>query len=301
MVSLQNVVQQEVVSTVINNKEITMKKRLVIVLMIAMMALVVFVTCGPKTISGDATAYGLVHVHYVGKVDVEVEKGIIKSIVFDEMELPYSWAAVTRTNKGTDDAPSYVYKIQDTEIAETDFANQGNAFFAKKIKIGNEILTLMGNTPTRGLYSNKNINGTDGIETWVRFDSNAKWYWEQMAAGNFEVLREDDSAYVIDWTRTTPVVNTKGNRWQKSKNGYGAVWGGLDADKTAGRGWADNMNAMAEYLIGQDPNHIGIQRKGTIKAFNGNEVWEFDGSTGATLISMSDYFDIAAHAFNKVR
>jgi len=278
-----------------------MKKIFFTVPAIAFMAFGTFVGCTPKSISGKATAFGLVHAHYVGKVDIEVEKGLIKSVIFDEMEMPYSWAAVARTNAGTDKAPSYVYKIQDVEIAEADFANQGNAFFARKIKIGEEVLALKGNTPTRGLYSNANIDGVYGIETWVRFENNAKWYWEQMAAGNYEVLKEDGSAYAIDWTRTAPVANTKGDRWQKTKNAYGANWVGLDADKTAGRGWSDNMNAMAAYLIGKDPNNIGVQKKSATKANSGRETWEFDSVTGATLICISEYFEVAARAFHKVR
>ena len=276
-----------------------MKKRLVIMPVVALMALGIFVGCGPK--SGKATAYGVVHAHYVGKVDVEVESGVIKSIVFDEMELPYSWTLITRTNEGTDEAPSYVFKIQGAEIAEADFAGQGSAFFARKIKIGNEILTLKGNSPTRGLYSNENIDGAYGIETWVRFENNAKWYWEQMAAGNYEVLKEDGSAYIIDWTRTTPVANTKGDRWQKTKNAYNPNWVGLDANKTAGRGWADNTNAMAGYLIGRNPNNIGVQRMGATKAGNGKDSWEFDGTTGATLVDISEYFALATQAFNKAK
>ena len=278
-----------------------MKKRLVFVPVIALLALGMFVGCSPKGISGEATAYGVVHAHYVGKVDIEVESGMIQSVVFDEMESPYSWATVTRTNEGTDDAPSYVYKIQGVEIAEADFASQGSAFFARKIKIGDEILTLKGNTPTRGVYSNENIDGAYGIETWIRFENNAQWYWEQMAAGNYEILREDGAAYVIDWSRTTPTVNTKGDRWQKTRNAYGANWGGLDADRTAGRGWMDNMNAMVEYLVGRDPNNIGVQRMGTTQAGNGKETWEFDGSTGATLTCISEYFQVATYAFNKVK
>jgi len=278
-----------------------MKKRFVIVSVIAFMATGMFVACSPKEINGKATAYGVVHAHYVGKVDVEVEKGLIKTIVFDEMEMPYSWATVTRSNEGTGEAPSYVFKIQGVEIAEADFVNQGNAFFAKKIKIGNEILTLKGNTPIRGVFSNVNIDGNYGIETWARFDNNAGWYWEQMAAGNYEVLKEDGTAYVIDWTRTAPVANTKGNRWQKSQNAYNPNWSGLDAGKTTGRGWMDNMNAMSAFLVGKDANNIGVQKKSTTKAGNGNETWEFDAITGATLVDISEYFELAARAFNKVK
>ena len=277
-----------------------MKKRSVIVSFIAMMAFCMFFACSPKGISGEATAYGVVHAHYVGKVEIEVEEGFIKSVIFDEMEMPYSWAAVTRTNEGSDEAPSYVYKIQDVEIAEADFANQGNAFFARKIKIGNETLTLKG-APTRGVYANANIDGAYGIETWLRFENNAIWYWEQMAAGNYEVLKDDGSAYAIDWTRTSPVANTKGDRWQKSKNAYNPSWVGLDADKTPGRGWKDNMNAMATYLVGKNPNQIGTQKMGATQAGNGKEAWEFDSSTGATLVDISEYFEVAAHAFHKVR
>ena len=278
-----------------------MKKRFLTVSAIVIMAMSIFIACGPKGISGKATAYGVVHAHYVGKVDVEVEKGLIKSVVFDEMEMPYSWAVVTRTNEGTDQAPSYVYKINGVEIAEADFANQGNAFFARKIKIGNEVLTLKGNTPVRGVYSNANIDGAYGIETWARFENNARWYWEQMAAGNYEVLKEDGAAYVIDWTRTTPVVNTKGDRWQKTKNAYNPNWTGLDAAKTPGRGWKDNMNAMSAYLVGKDPANIGVQKMGTTKAGNGKDTWEFDSTTGATLVDISEYFEVAARAFNKVK
>jgi hypothetical protein len=281
-------------------KGFSMKKRLVIMPAIAIMALGIFVACSPKSISGEATAYGVVHAHYVGKVDVEVGKGLIKSVVFDEMELPYSWAAVTRINEGPDEAPSYVYKIQGVEIAEADFANQVNAFFARKIKIGNEILTLKGNTPTRGVYSNANIDGNYGIETWARFENTASWSLEQMAFGNYEVLKEDGSAYVIDWTRTTPVANTKGDRWQKSKNAYNPAWAGLDADKTPGRGWSDNTSAMAAYLVGKNPGNIGIQKMGTTKTGSGKDTWEFDTTTGATLVDISEYFEVVARAFNKI-
>jgi hypothetical protein len=276
-------------------------KRLVILSVTAFMALGMFVACGPKGINGKAAAYGVVHAHYVGKVDVEVGNSLVKTVVFDEMEMPYSWAAVTRTNEGTDVAPSYIFKIQGVEIAEADFGNQGNAFFARKIKIGDEVLTLKGNTPTRGVYSNANIDGTYGIETWLRFEGNARWYWEQMAAGNYDILKADGSVYVIDWSRTAPTVNTKGNRWQKSKNAYNPNWVGLDADKTPGRGWIDNTNAMAAFLVGKDPGNIGVQRKSTKKAGNGNDTWEFDNTTGATLVDISEYFEVAARAFNKVR
>ena len=277
-----------------------MKKRLVFGHVVAIVVTCMFLACNPKSINGEAAAYGLVHAHYVGKVDVEVEQGIIKSVVFDEMEMPYSWAVVTRTNEGTSEAPSYLYKIQGVEIAESDFANQGNAFFARKIKIGDEVLSVRA-TPTRGVYSNANIDGSYGIETWVRLGNNAKWYWEQMASGNYEILKEDGTAYAIDWSRTSPVANTKGDRWLKSKNGYNANWVGLDADKTSGKGWSDNMIAMAAYLTGKNPNNIGVQRMGATKAGNGKDTWDFDGSTGATLQCISEYFEVATKAFNMVR
>ena len=260
-----------------------------------------FTTCGSKQIKGEATAFGLVHAHSVGRVDIVVENGIIQYIVFDEMELPYSWAAVTRINTGTDEKPSYTYQILGADIVEDDIASQGAAFFAKKIRIGNEVLVLTGTMPTRGAYSNVNINGAYGIESWVRLDNNAKWYWEQMVAGNYDILKEDGTAYDIDWTRIEPVINTKRDRWQKTQNGYGTAWTGLDTDKTAGRGWMDNMNAMATYLTGKNPNNLAVQKMGTLKAGNGKDTWEFDGSTGATLIDISEYFSVATLAFNKVK
>ena len=277
-----------------------MKYRLLTLSLIAIMVCGIC-ACGSKKINGEATAYGIVHAHYSGKAVVVVENNFIKSVVFDEMEMPYSWAAVTRTNTGTDEKPSFTYKIQDIDIAEADFASQGNAFFVKKIKIGDEVLTLKGATPVRGVYSNANIDGTYGIETWARLDNNAKWYWEQMVAGKYEILKEDGSAYEINWTRTTPVANTKGDRWQKTRNGYGAAWVGLDADKTAGRGWNDNMTSMAAYLTGKNPNDLSVQKKGTSKAGNGKDAWEFDGTTGATLTDISEYFELASVAFNKVK
>ena len=277
------------------------KNKLFTVPVIALMVCSIISSCGSKGINGEATAFGIVHAHSVGKAVVVVENGFIQSVVLDEMELPYSWAAVTRTNTGSAEEPSYTYQIGGIAMAEADFANQGNAFFAKKIKIGDEVLTLKGATPVRGMYSNVNIDGTYGIETWARLDNNAKWYWEQMAAGRYEVLKEDGTAYAIDWSRTTPVANTKGDRWQKSKNAYGAGWAGLDADRTAGRGWNDNMLAMATYLVGKNPNNLAVQKKGTIQAGNGKETWEFDGTTGATLTDISEYFELANLAFNKVK
>jgi len=278
-----------------------MNNRLFTMPLIAIMMVGIFAACGTKKINGEATAFGIVHAHSVGKAVVVVDNSLIKSVVFDEMELPYSWAAVTRTNVGTDEKPSYTFKIQGVDIAEADFANQGNAFFAKKIKIGDEVLTLKGANPVRGVYSNANIDGTYGIETWARLNNNAKWYWEQMVAGRYEVLKEDGSAYNIDWTRVTPVANTKGDRWQKTRNAYGANWGGLDADNTAGRGWNDNMATMAAYLTGRDPNNLSVQKKGTSKAGNGKDAWEFDSTTGATLTDISEYFELANLAFNKVK
>ena len=278
-----------------------MNNRLFTISAIALMVCGMISACNSKQKNGEATAYSIVHAHYVGKAVVVVENNLIKSVVFDEMELPYSWAAVTRTNEGDNEKPSYSYKIQGVDIAETDFASQGTAFFAKRIKIGDEVLTLKGATPVRGVYSNANIDGTYGIETWARLENNAKWYWEQMAAGKYEVLKEDSAVYDIDWTRATPVANTKGDRWQKTRNAYGANWVGLDADKTPGRGWNDNMAAMAAYLTGRNPNNLFVQRKGTTKAGNGKDTWEFDTTTGATLTDISEYFKLASDAFNKVK
>jgi hypothetical protein len=58
---------------------------------------------------------------------------------------------------------------------------------------------------------------------------------------------------------------------------------------------------MAAYLTGKDPNYIGEQRMGTTKAGNGKDTWEFDGTTGATLVDISEYFALATQAFNKVK
>ena len=263
--------------------------------------LIQLAACNSKQINGEAIAFGLVHAHSVGRADVVVENSIIQSLVFDEMELPYSWAAVSRINIGTEEKHSYAYQILGADISEEDIASQGAAFFAKKIRIGNEVLSLSEAMPTRGVYSNANINGAYGIESWVRLDNNAKWYWEQMAAGNYDILRENGTAYSIDWTRIEPVVNTKGDRWQKQQNGYGSAWTGLDVGKTAGRGWTDNMNAMATYLTGKNPNNLATQKMGSTKAGNGKDTWEFDGSTGATLVDISEYFSVATLAFNKVK
>jgi hypothetical protein len=285
----------------ISFKKKEMNKKLLTIPVIAFMALGMLAACGTKEINGEATAFGLVHAHSVGKAVVVVENSLVKSVVLDEMELPYSWAAVTRTNVGSDEKPTYAYKIQGVDIAEADFANQGNAFFARRIKIGDEVLTLKGASPVRGLYSNANIDGTYGIETWVRLDNNAKWYWEQMAAGRYEVLKEDGAIYNIDWTRTAPGANTKGDRWQKSANAYGANWVGLDTNKTPGRGWYDNIDAMAAYLSGKNPNNLAMQKMGATKAGNGKNTWEFDGTTGATLTDLSEYIGLAIFAFNKVK
>jgi len=285
---------------------------------------VVFAACESKKMNSEATAFGLVHAHSVGRVDVVVGNGVVQSIVFDEMELPYSWTIVSLVDTGTLKRPGFSYQIEGVDIEKEDIAFQGGIALAKKIRIGNEILEISATSPTRGVYSNANINGTYGIESWVRLDNNAKWYWEQMAAGNYDILKEDGTAYDIDWTYidalkahlnrgiiaafnndlkpdTVSYPHTKGDKWQKSQNSYGPRWIGLDADKKPGKGWADNMEAMANYLTGKNPNNLGIQKMGTTKAGNGKDTWEFDASTGATLIDISEYFNLATLAFNKAK
>lgn len=77
---------------------------------------------GTGDLSGEATAYGLVHSHYVGIATVKTDSfGKITSVSIDEMQTPYNWAAKS--------------VFADYESDEDAFTTGG---FGKKIVIGDQ-------------------------------------------------------------------------------------------------------------------------------------------------------------------
>ena len=95
-----------------------------------MLTLVAALTLAACNSEKKATAYGLVHGHYVGEITVEVASdGTVKTVSIEEWFLPYNWAKVTVTD--TANVPADVLKV----------VSRSTSYYAKYVKIGDKLFT----------------------------------------------------------------------------------------------------------------------------------------------------------------
>lgn len=244
-----------------------MKKPIIYPLTIAViLATLMLSACSCDGVKQTGNAYGLVHNYYVGQVTVERSGDKVVSVKIEETEGPSSWAKKSN--------------IKEDKQEGIEFTTGG---FAKSISIGS--LTFYA-TDDAGAKTPAYKQTDDGVtfEEWVKTEENAKFYVEQMAAGNYRILKADGAAGEPDFSTDVNSLK-KGERWLKSKDGYWTGSGGA-------LGWKGNMDRIADYLV----------RNG-FKSYTGNETkgdsWIIDGvDTGATLVDFHDYMKLALRAYD---
>ena len=239
-----------------------------VVSVLALAATLCFAACSCEGgVRTTGRAYGLVHGHYVGQVTVERSGDKIMSVEIEETEGPSSWAK--RAN------------IKEDKAADVEFTTGG---FAKSVSVGNIIFHATDDENTKSPAYKQNGDGKTFAE-WVGTEANAKYYVEQMALGNYRLLKADGAAAEDDFSTEVNSLK-KGERWLKSKNGYWQAGG-------ASLGWQGNVDRISDYLV---RNGIG--------SYKGDEqrgdTWVIDGvDTGATLVDFHDYMALAVKAYSQ--
>lgn len=226
---------------------------------------------GTGDLSGEATAYGLVHSHYVGIATVKTDSfGKITSVSIDEMQTPYNWAAKS--------------EFADYESDEDAFTTGG---FGKKIVIGDKTFDAV--NPDASGYPDYRLADTNNgvtLENWLKDSLNAEWYVEQMKLGNYGVAQSDGTGVYNDFVDSAAGELGLGDRWLKSKNGY---W---DESVGVGLGWKANIKKLCDFIAANGFSDEGLTVKGEDK------IWTVDGvSTGATLVDFNDYVVLCKVAY----
>lgn len=227
-------------------------------------------SCGPQ-VTMEGVGYGLTHDHYVGVVELVTLNDKITEISFEEYFLPYNWAKVSEA-----DALAYA---EDTLSA---VGSRGTSYYAKYIQIGDKLLTgtVVGESGSQIVeYA---TTGIEALEAWVAIEANAQWYVEQVEADAFYLATSTGVEHptLVRSDATSNVAMTK------SASGY---WSGSNYPL----GWAGNMDALEDLLIGTtlnlDPTEFTQNEEG---------FWSSgDLVTGATLSDFADYIAVALRAY----
>ena len=243
-----------------------MKRFIYSLAFVAILATLMLGACVRGGVKQTGNAYGLVHNYYVGQVTVERSGDKVVSVKIEETEGPSSWAKKSN--------------IKEDKRDGIEFTAGG---FAKSISIGNLTFHATDDVGTKTpAYKQKD----DGVtfEEWVKTEENAKFYVEQMAAGNYRILKADGSAGELDFSVDVNSL-AKGKRWLKSENGYWTGNGGA-------LGWKGNTNRIADYLVRNGfKSYTGDETKG--------DTWVVGRvDTGATLVDFHDYMKLALRAYD---
>ena len=235
---------------------------------LAGLAGITLVSCGAPVVK-DGIGYGLTHGHYVGIVELTTENDTITSITFEEYFLPYNWAKVSESDFTT-------YASDTLSVTGT----RGTSYYAKYVAIGDKLFTgtVLGEGSAQSIrYGATNI---PDLETWVATEANAIWYVEQVNADAFFLATAEGTEHpnLVRVDANSNVAMTK------SASGY---W-------SSGLGWAGNMDALEELLVG---TKLNIDPTDFEK--NGDGYWSSgDLVTGATLTDFADYIAVALRAYN---
>ena len=256
-------------------------------------------SCG-KDETVTATSYGLVHKTYLGVATVTHTGTDVTEVVFDEVMLPNTWATIDNG------APKKMgAKVGSLTTAAVEADLSGTA--VKYIKIGNRVFeafgtTTLGGTTVTDYRTGTFSNGTftrdgatstdskiDSLYSYIQTEVGAKWYHDEMKAGNYELLNATGTSLGLTYEGGKAAAATK------STNGYGS----------AKFVWADQMKTMADYLVEND-NLDTLDVYAFTKTYEDTEAGkkyfatsDTDVVTGATLTDFYDYMNLAQAAYRK--
>ncbi len=216
--------------------------------------------------------YALVHGHYVGVVNIEVdEDGIITDIMLDEYYLPYNWAKVSADHAEEDDVLHVVQRGNDV-------------YYAKYIMIGDKLFT--GTVAAAGSYVDYTAEGVDDFYAWIDDEENANWYVHQIQDENFFLANADgtESDYErVDANSNEAMTKSESNYWR-----FGAL------------GWLGNVEETIAAFVGMAlTEEVTMVRddEGT----DATNLWTVnDAVTGATWSDFPDYYEVIQRAYDNV-
>ena len=235
--------------------------------------------CGPKERTG--MGYGLVHGHYVGVVEITVDRdGVVTAMTLDEYYLPYSWAKVSADHAEREDVVVVVGTRRGGNSSNPD--DHTFTYYAKYLQIGDKLFTaeVLGTAGSQSI--NYKATGIANIENWVKVEANAKWYAEQLDADAAFIANANGRKNTV---LTTIASDASSEGWLKSETNY---WRRDDA-----LGWPGNVEETIEAIIG-----LNLSEEFELVRGEGN-LWSIDGAvTGATWSDFPDYFEVAVRAYN---
>lgn len=296
-------------------------KRKLIVLSLALVLIFSFgfFACNDESDPQTATAYGMVHMQYAGQVTVQVvRKGKnykIESVEIKEY-LPLSDIGVMTFTVPENEEEAVTYTIHGTNFTEdeidlNDFVLAGNRYYAKRIKVGDQIFTYQkfdamssqdtdvyayynqtySNLTTYALYSKKTM-ADKGLTIKNSYENPefTQWYIEKMKAGEYYILKgEGNETYNVDFTSRSGSTTTKNTWADKSQNGY---WPANDSSL----GWKENISRLEK----------AIKTYG-LEVYTGEETKGDNGymlgvnPTGATIADYHQYMAIAKAAYEQAK
>lgn len=208
------------------------------------------------------TGYGLVHGHYVGISTVEVdEDGVVIEATLDEYFLPYSWASV-EVDEEAEEAP------EDVVVWERRGSTNWNA---KYVDIGGILFEATSEDGAAPVYS---APGIPDLEAWLKLQPNAKWYVEQVDAGNFFIANADGSE--SDY----PLGEEEMRKWDANYWRFGDL------------GWDGNVEQTIEAVVG-----MNLSEKFELERGEDNFWTIGDAVSGATWSDMPDYIEVILRAY----
>jgi len=223
--------------------------------------------------------YSLSGDNNVVKISVDRSaEGVVLTASLDEYEMPTAWAKVGHPGN------YYLYDAQKdpegTDSADFLLAGDGSTYYAKKIQVGIDTGAKIFDASVSGnsvVYTYTSDTETITLPNPSLSAASQKWYWEQMAAGNYAILDNSGTALpLLNYAKAADGTGddaftgvTKTNRWLKSAN---------DPDWKSGR---DAALAFCEgrILIGAETLAVAKSEGEWMIGVDNTEVaesWSFD-------------------------
>ncbi len=241
-----------------------MKKFNFLMLFVALLAVVTLTACGDKEVSGKA--YAVIQSDYVGVAEITVKGEKVTALKFDEVYLPTQWAQTTAEVDGL--TLSYA-------------GNYGDVIVAKYVMVGDKKFTGVLNADNTGVvYS---ADGIADLKAYLATEANAKWYAEQVLAGNAK-------ATDASWAKASFSIYGETTGWTKLTSGYWPTGGW-------GQGYEANIKALQDALIGTSMNLY--EANFTINTEN--KVVLDTITTTATITGYKEYYALAKAAYNNAK
>lgn len=219
-------------------------------------------------------AYRITYNDFVGFVELKTNNSLITYIRIDEAFMPDVWAKETEKDALTD----VVMKDEENKYLE------GELGYAKYIKIGDKVFTgtlyteeeLIKNESKKQKIKYSAPGITD-LYTYLKTETNAKWYVECLQKGEAYVCSKDGKA----------VDDTKFNVMKSYFKSSSLYW------TTGESGWAKNIQYLCNAVVGTKVNEEITMVDGYVKI--GEVV------TSATMVAYQDYYDLIKMAYKKVK